>query len=530
MEKIKSFFWRKKIILVLSAIILLAIFLRLHNTQYWLRFNDDQVRDALVVDRMVSGEEFPLLGPKAGGTHFKLGPAFYYIEYLSAATFQKSPIDLAYPIIFFSVLSILLFFYIGRKIFRTKISLILTFLFSISAFAIKYSRFAWNPNIMPFFILLLFLSFHQLNRKNLSQKSRWIWSAIIGITIGVSLQLHTTLLFIVPIFCILLFLHQFIKKSLHPAPFLMIIGLIFLTNLPSIIYEVRSDGKNFAAFSQGFLEKTTTRISLPEKIQNSMVCSVQSHTAILSGVLLSDDCDMFSKNNRKLSWFWPITLGSFLFFFGGLFLFVKYFFQEKNADRKYLLGIILLYLFLFSSLLIPLGEEVSLRFFIALLFSPFLFLGFWLKMFFSWSKKIALPVAAIAVILIIASNAIFFQKIFLSTDEGKFFGGNRLGDIDPVAQYIASDVQKNPEQKPFVFSFGAARPLEYLIEKRGVREIQHNSSLEELSQEKTASTISYVIDNDSSGKDKNQDSFPGFEIVEEKDLGKYTVFKITPKK
>ncbi len=156
LDRLKNF-KRWELVLILF-IIAGGIFFRAYNFSSWARFNDDQIRDALVVDRMVSGEEFPIFGPKAGGTHFNLGPAFYYLEYFSALIFGNTPQSLAYPVLLFSILSIPLFYLIFKKIFNQNISLALTAVFASSFFIIKYSRFAWNMNLIPFLFWLLSIS------------------------------------------------------------------------------------------------------------------------------------------------------------------------------------------------------------------------------------------------------------------------------------------------------------------------------------------------------------------------------------
>ena len=93
---------------------------------------------------MIEKNDFPLLGPKAGGTKFNLGPAFYYMEYLSALIFGNNPAGIATFIVILSILSIPLFYYFFRFFFQRNICLILTFLYAISFYAIKYSKFAFR--------------------------------------------------------------------------------------------------------------------------------------------------------------------------------------------------------------------------------------------------------------------------------------------------------------------------------------------------------------------------------------------------
>ena len=85
-------FWKKlnltkKTSLILATIVLLGFIFRAYNFSEWLRFNMDQSRDVILIEKMISENTLPELGPSAGGTFFKLGPAFYYFQLISAKIF-----------------------------------------------------------------------------------------------------------------------------------------------------------------------------------------------------------------------------------------------------------------------------------------------------------------------------------------------------------------------------------------------------------------------------------------------------------
>ena len=79
-------FIKNKYFWIFLAIFALGIFLRAYNFAPWLHFELDQARDAILVGEAVEdgAGELPLLGPRAAGSFLRLGPAFYYIEYISA--------------------------------------------------------------------------------------------------------------------------------------------------------------------------------------------------------------------------------------------------------------------------------------------------------------------------------------------------------------------------------------------------------------------------------------------------------------
>jgi len=193
--------------IILLLIILFGAFLRLYNFEELLRFNNDQVRDIQIVEQIKNGEPI-YLGPKAGGTKFNLGPAFYYLEYLSGLIFGFSPTGIAFFIPLLSIASIYLFYILFKKIFSQKITFTLTFLYAISFFALKYSHFAWNPNPTPFFVLSFLLLIYQIR-----ENQNWKKFLLLGLIIGIGIQLHTTLLVAMPIFTFLTLGYFILKKK-----------------------------------------------------------------------------------------------------------------------------------------------------------------------------------------------------------------------------------------------------------------------------------------------------------------------------
>jgi len=49
------------------------------------------------------------------------------------------------------------FYLIFRKFFAGYLTLALTALYAVTFFVVRYSRFAWNPNSQPFFLMLFLL-------------------------------------------------------------------------------------------------------------------------------------------------------------------------------------------------------------------------------------------------------------------------------------------------------------------------------------------------------------------------------------
>ncbi|NLC31037.1 MAG: hypothetical protein GX765_03230, partial [Candidatus Moranbacteria bacterium] len=103
---------KRKIIILLIAITTLGAFLRFYDFFDLLLFEVDQARDYNLIGQILTGNfsEFPLVGPKAGGTFFRLGALYYLPALFFAFAFGLSPHILALPEVLLSVAVIPLFF------------------------------------------------------------------------------------------------------------------------------------------------------------------------------------------------------------------------------------------------------------------------------------------------------------------------------------------------------------------------------------------------------------------------------------
>ena len=515
--------------LLLAVIIIFGIFLRAYNFTEWARFNDDQVRDALVVDRMVSGEEFPLLGPKAGGTHFNLGPAFYYFEYFSALIFGNTPASLAYPVLFFSILSIPFFYFVFKKIFTQKISLALTAVFAFSFFLIKYSRFAWNMNLIPFFVLAFVYLLDDVFEKNDEKK---IFSSIfLGIVIGIGIQLHTLLLICFPAVFFLFLLIKFLKEKRIDCKKVIFVFLIALAvNVPQITYEAKTGGENLKAFFEGANSKTGNKISLGEKLFKNLSCQIQGNSFVLSAYGNNDECNIFQRDKESASLAYKANIFlSVVFFVGGLALILFFAFKKKYFWENSTLRIMFLY-FVFSSLLFSfLTGEISLRLFIFSFFAPFLFLGFWLKIFLDklgfFGKFLLIPflLAALLLVNLLTFKGVYFPLGDMYRDD-EFYGGASLGELNGIKKYVKEN--KSSQEKVNISKFENTRSLEYLLEKDKI-------NVEAKSKEEMAIDYPeyFLIKKNDFRINKKKDKFlqkelENFEEKDSKIIGQYTVFKL----
>jgi hypothetical protein len=414
---------RKKIIYLVILIIAIGVFLRSFNFSNWLHFELDQARDSLVISKAYTGGpgELPLLGPKARGTFLRLGPLFYYLGYASALVFGNTPPGMAMIILFLSILSLPLFFLFCNRFFDKFSSLLLLLVYSVSLFFIVYSRFSWNPNSLPFFIILLFYSLLKLSDSE--EKKRGLWLIAAALSLSFATQLHILALFALPI---VTFLYLIYKRPRIKIKFWIIslLVIVFLYS-PVIINEYKTGGDNAHELIKAISGKSSkSQNSLKQRIAVDYfeharnyflsVSALNPSSFLTNGpngetrVFIEQNkyCKNVCWNDRLLS---LISVSLFTF---GLVLLTMMIKKEEDKSKKEFLILCGLWFLITFFIFWPLASDLSPRFF--LLSFPLSFVLFGLILHFL-SRQPSRPMkyaAYLLVILAVLSNLSEINKRF----------------------------------------------------------------------------------------------------------------------
>jgi len=166
------------------SIIILAAFLRLYRIADYMTFLGDEGRDVLKAYDILHGH-LTLLGPTSSVGGFFLGPIYYYFMAPFLWLFNYNPVGPAVMVAFFGVATVWLIYKFCSDLFNRRIGVIASFLYAISPLIISYSRSSWNPNPLPFFSLLILFILYKAVYKN-NPKLFFI----VGILLGIAMQLH----------------------------------------------------------------------------------------------------------------------------------------------------------------------------------------------------------------------------------------------------------------------------------------------------------------------------------------------------
>lgn len=230
------------IIMALCLILAAGAALRLYRLPALLHFADDEGRDMMIAEKIATGEDFPTLGPSSSTRNFYLGPIFYYAMGLTVKIWDH-PAAPAIMVALIGVATGYLLYRLGKDLFSPSAGLIMAALWSFSYAAIIQGRWAWHPNVLPFFVTAIILCLYHIGRpkNNGWRGDNWYIASLFAAT-AVAVQLHATAFLLVP--AIIVYWLFFPPKIRNP--WVWTVGSIIALGLvaPVLGYELKNQWAN----------------------------------------------------------------------------------------------------------------------------------------------------------------------------------------------------------------------------------------------------------------------------------------------
>lgn len=477
----------------------MGIFLRSYHFSRWLHFEVDQTYDFNIVSPAVEKGigNLPLLGPTVGGGRtLRLGPSFYYLEYISAMIFGNTPQGHAMGVLILSITALPLFYIFCRQFFSRWISLGLMAVFSFSFYSILYSRFSWSPNVLPFLMIVTFYATLQSLRKNIKHPGAWFLLTVF--LAAITTQIHFNAFFVVPpiIFGLLIYKRPRFNWKIWVAGF----ALILTVYTPIIINEVATGKQDLGFFNKNISKRLDTGIKLNNigfisSLWATIEYDANEYFLINTGIdrinktnfddyVLDIDCQgNCIKNISSVS----ADLLIIILFLAGIIFLTGGIIKEKETHKKDFLVLSGLWL-LFSSIdyffLIYSDYQMRPRFFLIVSPLAIIFLGLILDRLskLRFNKKII----SVAIILIFGmtlylniiriTNAAKEMKNNLNDYHAQFFTEDVLPNSNRVtmeqeimvAQYIKEKYMENNAPVNFYSSHKFEGAIWYFLERDGL--------------------------------------------------------------
>ncbi|NTW27252.1 MAG: phospholipid carrier-dependent glycosyltransferase, partial [Candidatus Moranbacteria bacterium] len=428
-----------------------------------------------------------LLGPRAGATQvdsgfLRLGPAYYYFQYISGKIFNSTePQVFAYPDLFFSMGAIVLLYFFSRLYFSRKVSLAITTLYAFSFIIIEYSRFAWNPNSLQFFLLLTFFALLKfLNEEKMKAKLGWV--ALWALALAIGSQLHFfgffVLLGVSGLFIVLRSkfwkkekLQEFVttdfwkKMAMYGVTFAAVFTFFYT---PVIISDVMRKGENASNFVQALSSKPSSKPFI-EKISKNFSENTKYYCLISTSF-----CNVGGLDDNALPAIFTVIL-----LISGLVLAVRAMRKEQSAIKRDFLMVVFIWMGVFFILTTPVAFDLRPRFFILVFAIPFILTGiifnFLLEKF---PKKAIYFISAIfAIILglnIFGTSAWFAEQKNSQIDDVeidrtlilKTKDGVTLGQLQRAVDFMYAKRKNKDATIYFYVKPEHVQPIRYILEQK----------------------------------------------------------------
>jgi 4-amino-4-deoxy-L-arabinose transferase-like glycosyltransferase len=228
----------------------------------------------------------------------------------------------------FGIVTIFLVYYVGKRMFGREVGLVASGLYALSPLIISYSRSSWNPNIVPFFGILLFFFLWDVVVNNHWKRLFWI-----GIILGMGLQLHYTFLFLMAVVALWFLLYG--RNLSYVKYYLFGIVGFFVGFSPFLAFEVRHGFMNIRSIASFVFEGKDTGFSVSHFFSSIIDVYFRLFGRLILRIPEKGALGNlpFMEKTLLIDSTWILALFGIAFFLG-LFLWKKQFFKLLSLETK----------------------------------------------------------------------------------------------------------------------------------------------------------------------------------------------------
>lgn len=240
----------KKILFATFIIVIVFLFLRLYRLPERIIFDWDQEQFTTQARDIILLHKFTLLGPRVtDDTGFFLAPYFTYLFVPFLYLSGTHPVALIPFIIIITFLFLSTSIFTLEKMFGYKTALYFVLIWAINPFLIFFDVVPWWPVLIPTGVmltwLLLFLIYH---------RNRPAYLILLGVTLGLFMNMHFQFVFI-SFFALIMLFFFYRQKKITTVNIVLVIAVSALMFLPLILFDLRHDFLNTKLFLNYFTHR-----------------------------------------------------------------------------------------------------------------------------------------------------------------------------------------------------------------------------------------------------------------------------------
>lgn len=298
--------WAKLLLFILFFIIL--VFTRIYNLEHTARFIWDESSDLVRMHQLYVDKTVTLIGPIDETGTKVFGSLTYYMLLPFVIVGNFDPVSPVYGAAFWGVLTILLLLYLTKKL-NQKLIIFIAILSLVWFPLLQTSRWAWNPNLIPFWVALSFIFY---------LRDKW-WSMFLsGLFLGLTFHHHYYSIYTIGVFSLIVNI-LFLRKKQLSKLFFFDFGVV-MAFIPFVIFDLRHPP---GLFFQGFLREYGQRNYLNinwvagqfiNNLQLILYYYTQSlvYAVILAILLVGLIINDIKKKSRAMIYFIPWIMQIFL--------------------------------------------------------------------------------------------------------------------------------------------------------------------------------------------------------------------------
>lgn len=245
-------FLKNKEFWIVFFIILGGLFLRLYRISDLFHYTMDEEVMNLIQRRIVLLQHFPLIGSVSPLSTY-LGPIFYYFGATILGLSNLNPLGLGIFAAILGGLNIFLIYFIGKRLFSTKVGVFASIFYASSFLMVIFDRRYWHLTPGPMLSLIVLWSIYKIKAGSI----KYIYLLTAALILGWNTDYTNLVLFLFTFLAWLIFKLPVRRKEVFIA-----ILIFIISNAPLALFELRHDFLNSKAFVNYFLLKSSVKKDL----------------------------------------------------------------------------------------------------------------------------------------------------------------------------------------------------------------------------------------------------------------------------